>query len=157
MTDFESTVRRREILSASVAVGAFSATGWTYLNVGFVQSFLPLLVGIFALRRLFALQMAEEDEGVDLAERYNVDPDREYTADEQIEILAEVEEEYGQKGRIWGALGAVSAIVGAVSAPLSLALAVVCAAVAGYCLVRYVRIRRVRRTIDARVDTLSRE
>lgn len=158
MTDFESTVRRREILWSSVAVGAVSATGWTYFNVGFAPSFVPLLIGIFALRRLFALQMADEAEGsVDLAERYDVDLDREYTADEQIGVLSEVEGAYGQKGRIWGALGVVSAVIGAVSVSLSVALAVVCVAVAGYCLVRYVRIRRIRRTIDARVDALSRE
>lgn len=156
MMDSGSTVRRRETLWASVAVAAFSVTGWTYFNIGFGPSFLPLLAGIFAIRRLLALEMAEEDERHNLIEWYDIDLDREYTVDEQVEILSEVEDEYEQKGRIWGVLGTISAAITIVAVPLSLAVAAVCAAVAGYCLIRYVRLRRLRRTIEARIDELSR-
>ncbi|WP_433633314.1 hypothetical protein [Halomicrococcus sp. NG-SE-24] len=157
MTETSTKLRRREILWSSVAVGAFSVTGWAYSNIGFIQSFFPLLIGIFALRRILALEMAEGAEGNDLSEQYEIDPDREYTADEQIEVLSEVKGTYGQKGRIWGALTGISAIIAAVAIPLSVALTAVCTAVAGYCLVRYVRIRRIRRTLDTRIETLSRE
>lgn len=157
MTDSGATMRHREILWSSVGVGAFSVTGWMYFNIGFVPSFLPLLVGIFALRRLLALEMVEEEKQGELTERYNIDPDCEYAADEQIEILSEVEDEYDQKKRGWGVLGAVSATISVVAVPLSLTVTVICVPVAGYCLVRYVRLRRLRRTIDMRIDELSRE
>lgn len=146
MTD---PVVRRRLLWASIGIGGFSATGWTYFNVGFVPSFLPLLVGIVALRRLLAVETVPG-----LTEQYDIDPDHDYTADEQIDILSEVKGEYGSNGRIWIALGAGSAVIGAIATSQSLALVVVCAVVTGYCGIRYARIRRVLRTIDARIDGL---
>lgn len=154
MIDLDSSGRR--LLWSSIGVGSVSVTGWTYFNIGFVPSFLPLLVGIFALRRLLAIEMTETTDTA-LTERYDVDSDREYTATEQIEILSEVRGEYGSNGRIWVALGAGSAIISVVATSQSLVLVVVCAAIAGYCLVRYARIRRIRQTIDARIDGLSRD
>lgn len=156
MTGSESEFRRRELLWTSVTVGAFSVTGWTYFNVGFVPSILPFLVGVFSLRRLLALGMAKKEQTPDLSERYDVDSNREYTAAEQIEVLSEVASEYGRKRRTWVILGVLSAIVSAVAVPVSLALSLVCAAVAGYCVVRYARIRRLLRRIDARIDALER-
>lgn len=150
-----SSFRRDELLWGSIVVGAASATGWTYFNVGFVPSFLPFVVVIFALRRLVALEMAGGREREDLVSRYEIDPDREYTADEQIEILSKVAAEYGRKRTTWGALSAATAAVAAASAVISPALAVVCLLVAGYCLLRYVRIRRTLRRIEARTDVLA--
>lgn len=150
MTD--PAIRRRQLLWSSIGVGGFSATGWTYFNVGFVPSFLPLLVGIVALRRLLAVETIQTE--IDLTERYDVDPDHDYTAAEQIEILSEVKGEYGSNGRVWIALSVGSAVIGAVATSQSLAVVIACAVVTGYCVVRYARIRRLLRTIDARIDEL---
>lgn len=145
----DSAIRRRRLLWTSIGVGGFSATGWTYFNVGFVPSFLPLLIGIVALRRLLAVETVPR-----LTERYNVDPDSDYTAAEQIDILSEVKDEYGSNGRVWIALGAGSAVISAIATSQSLALVIVCAVVAGYCVIRYARIRRLLRAIDTRIDGL---
>ncbi|MFC6963430.1 hypothetical protein [Halocatena marina] len=154
MTNQDSAVRRRKILWSSIGIGGFSVTGWTYFNVGFVPSFLPLLIGIVALRRLFAIEMAESPTEDALTDRYDVDSEQEYTDDEQVDILSEVKGEFTQKGRIWAVLGASAGIIGVVATSQSLALMVVCIAVTVYCLVRYVRIRRLLRTLDTRIDEL---
>lgn len=157
MRDSSSTVQHREILWASVAVAAFSATGWTYFNIGFGPSFFPLLIGIFALRRLLTLEMAKKNKKHNLMIQYDIDPDREYAVNEQIDILSKIEEEYKKKGRIWSILGIISVAITVVGVALSLALAAACTTIASYCLIRYVRLHRLQRTIGVRINELSRK
>lgn len=148
-----------ELLWLAGAVGAFSATAWTYVEFGFVQSFAPLLVGIFALRRYLGLATAavggDESEAPTVVDRYGVDPDREYSDEEAVEILSAVREEYGKKRRLWAVVAAAAAVVGALFVTLSLAAAVACLGVAAYSAHRTYRTHRLVARIDGRLGELG--
>ena len=144
-----------ELLWIAVAVGAFSATAWVYVEFGFVQSFAPLLVGVFALRRYLALRTMAVGGGSDaptLLERHGVDPDREYSDAEAVEILSGVREEYGKKRRLWAVVAAAAAVVGALFVTLSIAATLVCVGVAAYSARRAYQTHRLVGRIDARID-----
>lgn len=151
-----------ERLWLAAAVGAFSATAWVYVEFGFVQSFAPLFVGIFALRRYLGLMTAKAGaeagnapEAPTVFERYGVDPDREYSEEEAAEILSDVRDEYGRKRLLWVVVAAAAAVVGALFVSLSIAVALVCVAVAAYSAHRAYRTHRLVARIDGRLAGLG--
>ena len=154
MTDFQLTSRQQEAAWSAVVLVSLATTGWAYSRFGFIQGFVPLLVGIFALRQLLALS-TEKDSKPDLKEQYEINPEREYTGAEQIEILSEVEDEYSHKQRTWGILAGVTALVGIVAISSSVVLTLVCSVVSSYCLFRYARLRRLLKMIGTRINELS--
>lgn len=147
-----------ELLWLAVAVGAFSATVWVYLEIGFVPSFAPLLVGIFALRRYLAvttMAATEQSERPTLLDRYGVEPGRDYSDEERVEILSDVRDEYGKKRLLWGAVAVASAVVGALFVPLSVAVTLLCGGVAAYSAHRTYQTHRLVSRIEARLGALG--
>ncbi len=150
-----------ERLWLAAAVGAFSATAWVYVEFGFVQSFAPLFVGIFALRRYLGVMTAKAGaesgnapEAPTILERYGVDPDREYSEEEAAEILSDVRDGFGKKRLLWGVFAAAAAVVGALFVPLSIAVTLVCLVVAAYSAHRAYQTHRLVARIDGRIDGL---
>jgi hypothetical protein len=140
-------------------VGAFAATAIVYSKVGFIQSFLPLLFAIYGFRQY--LQHNIEDEKQDandnqkLIEKYDIEPDREYSSEEQIEILATMRSEYNKKRILWAILVAPSLLVGRLFISVSAVLAFISVVVAGYCLIRLYRTHNIVSLIDDRVRRLK--
>lgn len=148
-------VRQRMIFWSVTAIGAFSVTGWIYTKFGFIQGFLPLLISIFILRRLLALAIGEKN--ANLTDQYGVIPDREYTPNEQMKILSEIETEYSHKRQMWGILSIVTVFIGIIAISLSVALALVCFIVASYCSIWYIRLRRLLQMVESRTNELSQQ
>ena len=143
-----------------LAGGCFVLTVVVYFRYGFVAGFLPLLGGVYASRRwlLGRTVAASREHGEDetgLVARYEVDTDREYTTGEQATMLREVRAEYRGKHHLWAGLAAGCLVVAAVAALVSVVLAGCTVVVAGYCGLRWYRVRRALGVLDGRLETLE--
>lgn len=143
-----------------LAGGCFVLTVVVYFRYGFVAGFLPLLGGVYASRRWLlgrtvAASRAHGGNETGLLARYDVDTDREYTADEQATMLREIRADYRGKHRLWAGLAAGCLAVAAAAAVVSVVLAGSTAVVAGYCGLRWYRVRRALTLLDGRLETLE--
>lgn len=145
-----------------VAGGCFAITGLVYLQYGFGYGFLPLLCGIYAARRWLLVRTAaashkqsQANTDSKLAERYDIDPDREYTAAEQTDVLTDLRSEYRSKRISWGVLGVFCIVVGLGAIFVSLLVSVCSAGLAAYCGVRCYRTWQIVMTLDRRLQTLA--
>jgi hypothetical protein len=140
-------------------IGAFAATALVYSEVGFVQSFLPLFLGIYAMRQYFRLTVrdkeSETNDGQNMLEKHDVNPDQEYSSGEQIEILTTIRSEYSKKRALWGVLGVLTLLVGGFFIAISVILAFISALITGYCLIQLYHTHHVVSLINNRVRQLE--
>jgi energy-coupling factor transporter transmembrane protein EcfT len=142
-----------------LVISAFAATAVVYSEVGFIQSFLPFFLGIFALRQYFRLTVQDEEnetnDGQHILQKYDINPDQEYSSGEQIEILTTVRSEYSKKRVLWAVLGVLSLLVGGLFIAVSVILTFISVLITGYCLIRLYHTYHVVSLIDDRVRQLE--
>jgi hypothetical protein len=148
-----------ERLWLSLLITAFAATGLVYSEFGFVQGFLPLLFAIYALRQYLRFTAKDEQSNTtdeqQLVEKYDVDPDQEYTPEEQIKILMRMRSEYSKKRVLWGVLGALSFVVGGLFIPVSVIIMLISFLIMGYCFLQLYRSHQIVSRINMRVKQLE--
>ncbi|SIR75260.1 hypothetical protein SAMN05421858_3624 [Haladaptatus litoreus] len=159
MSHAKSDGRNSELLWGSLAVGSFSITILVYLRLGFVESFLPLLVGIFFMRRSMAQRVAggrkNQQPRDRLVEKYGIPDDRAITRRERIEILSEIRSSFRKKRALWGVLGIVSVVLACVFIPITVLVTLTSMVVAMYCFSRFYRTHETLRYIDRAISKLS--
>jgi hypothetical protein len=141
-----------------LVIGAFAATALVYSEFGFVQSFLPLFLGIYAMRQYFRLTVRDESEtndGQHLLQRYDINPDQTYSSGEQIEILTTIRSEYSKKRVLWGVLGILTLLVGGLFIAISVILVFISVLITGYCLIQLYHTHHIVSLIDNRVRQLE--
>lgn len=156
MSHSKTSVLDSELFWESLTVGAFSLTILAYLRIGFVESFLPLVVGIYCLRRSFAVRVeggrSSTSEG--LTERYDVPEKGEVSDERRREIIDEVRTEYRKKRKLWGALTGLSGILALVAVTVTVAVTAIGSVIAGYCFLRRRHANTIVRYLDAVLDEL---
>ncbi|WP_266082332.1 hypothetical protein [Haladaptatus caseinilyticus] len=159
MSHAKSDGRNFELLWGSLAVGSFSITILVYLRLGFIESFLPLLVGIFFMRRSMAERVAgggkNQQQRDRLAEKYGIPQDRAITKNERIEILTEIRASFRKKRALWGVLGIVSVVLACVFIPITVLVTVISLLVGLYCFSRFYRAHETLRYLDRAISELS--
>jgi hypothetical protein len=142
-----------------LVIGAFAATALVYSRVGFVQSFLPLILGIYAMRQYFRLTVRDEehemDDGQHLLQKYDLNPKQAYSPREQIEILTTIRSEYSKKRALWGVLGVLTLFVGGFFIAISVILTFISVLITGYCFIQLYHTHHIVSLIDNRVRQLE--
>lgn len=144
-----------------LAGGFFVLTVSVYFRYGFASGFLPLLCGIYAARRGLTSRTVETsnqdntDDRTTIAERYDIETDHEYSVDEQTEYLTDVRSEFRRKYHLWSGLAVLCVAVATAAIFVSVALALSSVLVAGYCGLRWYRIRQALSVLDTRLGDLA--
>ncbi|MFB6114567.1 MAG: hypothetical protein ABEJ58_10760 [Halodesulfurarchaeum sp.] len=140
----------------SIAVGGLALTLYVNARFGFVESFLPLLGAIFAFRRLFAIKTGEDTSSPStLSESIGVDPAKEYTDEEQLDVLLDVQSRYSKTRRMWVVLAVISVALTLYSALTVPVIAIVLTIVTGYEILRAIRTHRALQLVNDRIDQLQ--
>lgn len=159
MSHAKSNKRNSELLWGSLAVGAFSIAIVVYLQVGFTESFLPLLVGIFLLRRSMEQRMSPGEETQQprdrLVEKYGIPEDGGVTQKERMEILRDIQSSFRKKRALWGALGVVSVTLACVFIPITVLVTLTSMVVGIYCFYRLHQAHERLRYLDQVISELS--
>lgn len=143
------------VLWVSVAIGGFSMTAYVYGMYGFIPSFVPFLIAIFAMRRVLHLKLRAEADEDETESIFDIDPEHEYSETEQIDVLEDIRTHYSKKRTTWVVLTVVSIAITIFAVQVSVVIAVLLAAVTTYEMWRTIKTHRAIQLASDRIAQLE--